>query len=106
MKRKIIVLAPLMLGMLPLSAQAFPSDEEIAVVARRFCDLESTSEGDYETVLMQEFEKWTNNGSVKPEELSDNRQTEAFGTAVLERVSIFMGQMCPGKIQELEERDS
>jgi hypothetical protein len=102
MARNLIFLVPLLLIALPSSMQAFPSDTEIAVLARRFCELPSQSEQDYEEVFMQEFYKWLNSGSVTPREIDSGTKSQALGEIVGEQLTTYMMQMCPNKVEELE----
>ncbi|MBF2021588.1 MAG: hypothetical protein IGR93_16190 [Hydrococcus sp. C42_A2020_068] len=98
----LIWLVPLLLGVLPLPVKAFPSDDEIAVLAERFCQLESASPQDYEEVFVEEFNKWINSGSVTLEEVEDEASNQALGEAVGDRLGVHMAQKCPRKIQELQ----
>lgn len=102
MRRHLIFVAPLLLTMLPSPAQAFPSDAEIGVLSRRFCELESMSSADYGAVFKKEIANWVRNGSITQQELADDRSINAFTSALGEKMANQMMEMCPGKLKEME----
>jgi hypothetical protein len=103
MRRHTILLTPMLLAMLPTSAQAFPSEVEISALSTRFCNLESTETSDYEGVFYQEFGKWLNSGSITHTEMKDDVTSQKMGEAVGEKMIAQMMQMCPQKVMEMEE---
>jgi hypothetical protein len=58
MRRHLIFVAPLLLTILPSPVQAFPSNAEVGVLSRRFCELQSMSSPDYTEVFNQEVSKY------------------------------------------------
>jgi hypothetical protein len=102
MRRRAILLAPMLLGILPTSAQAFPSEAEITALSTRFCTLESKETSDYEAVFFQEFGKWLNNGSITYAEIKDGVSSQEMGEAVGEKMAGQMMEICPHKVVEME----
>jgi hypothetical protein len=103
MRRQTILLLPLFLGMMPLPAQAFPTDTEISTLAQRFCTLQNPSAQDYENAFVQGFGEWLQSGSITFADMQNEEQGYALGEAVGEQLAIQMIQTCPDKLMEMEQ---
>lgn len=103
MRRQTIFLLPLFLGMMPLPAQALPTEVEIATLAQRFCALQNPSAQDYENAFVQGFGEWLQSGSISFAELENEEQSYALGEAIGEQLAVQMIQTCPDRLMEMEQ---
>jgi hypothetical protein len=97
--RHIIAFMPLVLGMLSMPAQAAPTEAEIDIFAQRICEIQGTSEKDYEEVFIQEMGGWLNKGSLTMDEIESETMYNSLSEQTVER----MMQKCPAKLVEMGE---
>jgi hypothetical protein len=97
--RRAIALIPFVLGMLSMPAQAAPTEVEIDIFAQRICDIQGTSEKDYEEVFIQEMGGWLHKGSLTMKEAESEATYDSLSEQTVER----MMQKCPNKLVEMGE---
>jgi hypothetical protein len=103
MRRHSILLLPLLLGMMPLPAQALPTEAEISTLAQRFCTMQNPSEQDFENAFVQGLGEWLQSGSITFADMQNEEQGYAVGEAIGEQIAVQMLQTCPDKLMEMEQ---
>ncbi len=101
MLRRCVWLMPLVIGLFPISSQAYPTSPQINKLAQRICKLPSQSPEQFQQTMIgemtQEMGGWLSQGSLTMAEMKDEQTMVRVGT----EVAYKMSEICPSRIMEI-----